>query len=150
MGLTMAVLAGANFINHATGWLEGGLVTGYEKTILDADLCGKIIDFCQGVDLSSEAQALEAIAEVGPGAHFLSSTHTLSNYENAFYQSSVADNNSFEQWSADGGLDAAQRANKIWKSYLQYYEEPKLDIAKLEALEEYVAKRKAEMPDRSY
>lgn len=150
MGLTMAVLAGANFINHATGWLEGGLVTGYEKTILDADLCGKIIDFCQGVDLSSEAQALEAIAEVGPGSHFLSSQHTMSNYENAFYISNVADNNSFEQWQSEGGLDAAQRANKIWKRYLDEYEQPDLDPAKLEALEEYVFKRKSSMPDMSY
>ena len=134
MGLTMAVLAGANFINHATGWLEGGLVTGYEKTIMDADLCGKIIDFCQGIDLSSEAQAMEAIAEVGPGAHFLSSRHTLANYEHAFYRSNVADNNSFEQWNAEGGQDAAQRANKIWKEYLHNYEQPTLDPAKLEAL----------------
>jgi trimethylamine--corrinoid protein Co-methyltransferase len=150
MGLIMAVLAGANFINHATGWLEGGLVTGYEKTIIDADLCGKLIDFCQGIDLSSEAQALDAIAEVGPGAHFLSSQHTLSNYENAFYMSDVADNNSYEQWSEDGGLDTAQRANTIWKAYLENYQEPKLDPARLEELEEYVVKRKAEMPDNNY
>ena len=150
MGLTMAVLAGANFINHATGWLEGGLVTGYEKTIMDADLCGKIIDFCQGIELSSEAQAMEAIAEVGPGAHFLSSKHTLSNYEDAFYQSSVADNNSFEQWSAEGAMDAAQRANLLWKDHLKNYREPTLDPAKREELEEYVFKRKSEMPDQNY
>lgn len=150
MGLVMAVLAGANFINHATGWLEGGLVTGYEKTIIDADLCGKIIDFCQGIDLSSEAQALEAIAEVGPGAHFLSSQHTLANYETAFYRSNVADNRSYEQWSETGGLDSAQRANKIWKEYLKNYEEPKIDEARLEALQEYVAKRKSSMPDMNY
>ena len=150
MGLIMAVLAGANFINHATGWLEGGLVTGYEKTILDADLCGKIIDFCEGIDLSLEAQALDAIFEVGPGSHFLSSRHTLSNFENAFYVSEVADNNSFEQWREAGSLDSAQRANQIWKEYLKNYEEPKLDEAKLEALEEYVAKRKKSMPDKNY
>ena len=149
-GLIMSVLAGANFINHATGWLEGGLVTGFEKTILDADLCGKLIDFCQGIDLSTESQAMEAIFEVGPGAHFLSSQHTLSNYENAFYQSNVADNNSFEQWQEGGSLDAASRANKIWKSYLHDYQQPELDPAKLEELEEYVAKRKAEMPDKNY
>ncbi len=150
MGLTMAVLAGANFINHSTGWLEGGLVTGFEKTILDADLCGKIIDFCQGIDLSTEAQALEAIAEVGPGAHFLSSQHTLSNFENAFYMSNVADSNSYEQWSSEGELDAAQRANKVWKNYLESYEEPVLDPGKLEALEEYVMTRKNSMPDMNY
>ncbi|MGB5705672.1 MAG: trimethylamine methyltransferase family protein [Arenicellales bacterium] len=149
-GLIMAVLAGANFINHATGWLEGGLVTGYEKTIIDADLCGKLIDFCEGIDLSENAQAMDAIFEVGPGAHFLSSQHTLSNYKHAFFRSQTADNNSFEQWSADGRLDAAQRANKLWKQCLKEYEEPALDPAKREALEDYVARRKASMPDQNY
>ncbi|NKB77952.1 MAG: trimethylamine methyltransferase [Gammaproteobacteria bacterium] len=149
-GLLMSVLAGANFINHATGWLEGGLVTGYEKTMLDADLCGKLIDFAQGIDLSTEAQAMEAIFEVGPGSHFLSNQHTLNHFETAFYRSNVADNNSYEQWFADGELDAAQRANKLWKMHLVDYEEPKLDAAKLEELEAYVAQRKASMPDMNY
>ena len=149
-GLTMAVLAGANFINHATGWLEGGLVTGYEKTVIDADLCAKLIDFCKGIDLSENAQAMEAIFETGPGAHFLSSQHTLGNYESAFFRSSLADNNTFEQWSLDGSKDSATRANTLWKHYLDSYEEPVLDAARLEALEDYVARRKASMPDRNY
>jgi trimethylamine--corrinoid protein Co-methyltransferase len=150
MSLVMAVLAGANFINHATGWLEGGLCTGFEKTILDADLCGKLIDFCQGVDLSDNAQAMEAIAEVGPGSHFLSSAHTLANYESAFYRSTTGDDNSFEQWRDEGSLDAARRANRTWKQLLADYEQPELDVAILEALQDYVARRKASMPDRSY
>ena len=150
MGLIMAVLAGANFINHATGWLEGGLCTGFEKTIIDADLCGKLIDFCKGIDLSDNAQAMEAIAEVGPGSHFLSSAHTLENYESAFYRSSTGDANSFEQWQGEGSLDAAQRANRIWKQLLADYQQPAIDAATLEALQDYVAQRKASMLDRSY
>ncbi len=150
LGLVMAVLAGANFINHATGWLEGGLCTGFEKTIIDADLCGKLIEFCRGIDLSDDAQALAAIAEVGPGSHFLASAHTLANFETAFYRSNVADANSFEQWSEEGGLDVARRANRIWKQMLADYAPPPLDPAIREALEDYVARRKASMPDRSY
>ncbi len=150
MTLIMAVLAGANFINHATGWLEGGLCTGYEKTIIDADLCGKLIEFCKGLDLSENAQAMDAIAEVGPGSHFLSSEHTLKNFESAYYRSSTADDNSFEQWQSEGRLQTAQRANKIWKQMLADYEQPPIDPATLEALQEYVEHRKAEMPDRSY
>ncbi|MFT5505831.1 MAG: trimethylamine--corrinoid protein Co-methyltransferase [Gammaproteobacteria bacterium] len=150
MSLIMAVLAGANFINHATGWLEGGLCTGFEKTILDADLCGKLIDFCQGIDLSENAQALDAIAEVGPGNHFLSSAHTLNNYQSAFYRSTTADANSFEQWQSEGSLSSTMRANKIWKDLLEQYEQPPIDPAKLEELQAYVAKRKQSMPDMSY
>ena len=150
MSLIMAVLAGANFINHATGWLEGGLCTGYEKTVIDADLCGKLIDFCRGLDLSDSAQAMDAIAEVGPGSHFLASAHTLANFETAFYRSTTADANSFEQWHSEGGLDIAGRAHRIWKRWLAEYEQPPLDPAIREALEDFVARRKASMPDRNY
>lgn len=149
-GLIMSMLAGANLINHATGWLEGGLVTGYEKTIIDADLCGKLASFFDGIDLSDNAQALDAIAAVGPGSHFLGSAHTQSNFLSAFYRSPIADNNSFEQWSAEGGLDAAQRANKQWKRLLNDYQDPDLDPAIDEALCEFIAKRKASMPDQDY
>ena len=150
MSLMMAILAGANFINHATGWLEGGLCTGFEKTIIDADLCGKLIDFCQGLDLSDNAQAMEAIAEVGPGNHFLSSAHTMQNFESAFYRSSTSDANSFEQWESEGSIPTAQRANKIWKQLLNDYQQPPIEAGKLEALKEYVARRHASMPDQSY
>ncbi len=84
-GLMMSLLAGANFINHAGGWLEGGLSSGYEKTILDADLCGKAIAFANGMDLSENAQAMDAIRQVGPGEHFLGSDHTQANFQTAFY-----------------------------------------------------------------
>jgi trimethylamine--corrinoid protein Co-methyltransferase len=149
-GLLMSFLAGASFINHATGWLEGGLVAGYEKTIIDSDLCGNVCALAQGIDLSGNAQALDAIREVGPGAHFLGSAHTLMNFETAAYRPAIADSNSYEQWLADGGLDSAQRANKMWKRLLREYEPPALDPAVDEALREYVAKRKASMPDINY
>lgn len=149
-GLMMSVLAGANFINHAGGWLEGGLVHGFEKAVMDADICGKIAAFAQGLDLSEKAQALDAIREVGPGSHFLNSTHTHATFETAFYHPQNADVNSYEQWQADGSKDAAQRANIRWKKLLGEYEQPPLDPAIDEALEAYVTKRKSEMPDQAY
>lgn len=148
--LLMALLAGAHFVNHAAGWLEGGLCTGFEKSVIDADLCGKLQVFAQGIDISENAQAIDAIFEVGPGEHFLSSAHTLMNFESAFYRSTTGDANSFEQWQAEGELDVAQRANKIWKKLLADYEMPPIDPGKREALEDYVARRKASMPDRNY
>ncbi|MEM7195242.1 MAG: trimethylamine methyltransferase family protein [Pseudomonadota bacterium] len=149
-GLMMSVLAGANFINHATGWLEGGLVTGFEKTVMDADLCGKLIDFCQGIDLSDKGQAIDAIYETGPGNHYLSSAHTVANFESAFFMPHLTDANSFEQWDAEGGKDTAMRANALWKQQLRSYKQPEIDADKLEALEAYVQQRKESMPDRHY
>jgi trimethylamine--corrinoid protein Co-methyltransferase len=141
------ILAGVNFVLHAAGWLEGGLAVGYEKFIMDADQCGMAAVFVRGIDLSENGQAVEAIVDNGPGQHFLGTAHTLANFETAFYRSEIADNNSFEQWLEDGGLDAAQRANAIWKRMLRDYEAPSLDEGIDEALGEFIAKRKASMPD---
>ena len=148
--LLTAMLAGANFVNHATGWLEGGLVTGYEKTVLDADLCGKVASLFEGIDLSENGQALDAIREVGPGAHFLGSAHTQANFLTAFFASTISDDSSFEQWSAEGGLDAARRANAEWKRLLDTWEDPGLDPAVDEALQAFIAKRKERMPDAEH
>ena len=146
----MALFAGANVINHATGWLEGGLCTGYEKTIIDADLCGKVQRFFEGIDLSENALALDAIQAVGPAAHFLGSDHTQANFASAFYRSTSSNSDSFEQWSAEGSLDSAQRANGEWKRLLDAYEQPPLDPAIDEALRDYITRRKAAEPDRDY
>src|SRR5207249_2634063 len=136
------ILAGVNFVLHAAGWLEGGLAIGYEKFILDADQCGMAAVFVKGVDMSDNGQALEAILQNAPGQHYLGSAHTLANFESAFYRSEIADNNSFEQWQEDGSLDAAQRANRIWKRMLTEYEAPPIDEGVDEALQEFIAKRK--------
>jgi trimethylamine--corrinoid protein Co-methyltransferase len=149
-GILMSMFAGANVINHATGWLEGGLVTGFEKTVIDADLCGKVASLFEGIDLSINAQAMEAIEAVGPGSHFLGSAHTQSNFLSAFYRSTSSDNNSFEQWNEDGRLDAAQRANRQWKQLLEGYQDPGLDPAIDEALLAFIAGRKASEPDQAY
>jgi trimethylamine--corrinoid protein Co-methyltransferase len=145
--LIPTVLAGVNFVLHAAGWLEGGLACGYEKFILDADQCGMMATFIRGVDMSENGQALDAIRQNGPGQHFLGTAHTLANFESAFYRSETADNNSFEQWQEGGSLDAAQRANGIWKRMLATYEEPPIDPAVDEALLEYIVRRKAASPD---
>jgi trimethylamine--corrinoid protein Co-methyltransferase len=145
--LIPTVLGGVNFVLHAAGWLEGGLAVGYEKFILDADQCGMMAVLVKGVDMSENGQALDAIRQNGPGQHFLGTAHTLANFETAFYRSETADNNSFEQWQEDGSLDAAQRANAIWKRMLAEYEAPPIDPAIDDALLEFIVRRKASMPD---
>ncbi len=148
--LQTAALAGINFMLHTAGWLEGGLAMGYEKFIMDCDQANMIQVLLQGVDLSDNGLALDAMREVGPGVHFLGSNHTQANFETAFYRSEIADNNSFEQWEQDGSMDAAQRANGIWKKMLNEYEAPALDAAKDEQLQEFVNRRKSEFEDRDY
>jgi len=90
------------------------------------------------------------LREVGPGSHFLGAAHTQANFETAFYRSTIADNNSFEQWEEEGSQDAAQRANKIWKKMLEEYVPPPLNPSVDEALLEFMKRRKAEFADRDY
>lgn len=145
-----AFLAGANFVLHAAGWLEGGLVMSYEKFVMDLDQCGLLHVVGAGLALDENGFALDAFREVGPGKHFLGSAHTLRNYETAFFDADLADNNSFEQWQEEGAHDICWRATRRWQSLLAGYEPPPLDAAIDEALREYIAKRKASMPDMLY
>ena len=140
-------LGGVNFVLHTAGWLEGGLAMGYEKFVMDMDQAGMMHTLLEGVDLSENGQALSAIREVGPGKHFLGCSHTLANFETAFYRSPLADNNSYEQWDAEGRKDMAARANARWKKMLEEYVAPPLDPAVDEALLDYMSRRKASFPD---
>jgi trimethylamine---corrinoid protein Co-methyltransferase len=142
--------AGTNFVLHAAGWMEGGLSASYEKFIMDFDQLGAMHVLAKGVDMSENGQAMEAFHQVEPGGHFLGCAHTQANFETAFYRSSVADNNSVEQWEADGRQDEATRANKIWKRMLADYEAPSIDPGVDEALRDYIERKKASMPDANY
>lgn len=145
--LLPTIMAGTNFVLHSAGWLEGGLAIGYEKFVMDCDQLGMMMTFAKGLDMSVNGQALSAMRENVPGQHFLGTEHTLANFETAFYRSDTADNNSYEQWLEDGGLDASQRANKLWKHRLATYEPPALDEAIDAELLEFIARRKAVLPD---
>ena len=145
-----AIMAGANFILHAAGWLEGGLVMSYEKFVMDLDQCGLFHVLARGLEISENGLAMDAFLEVGPGKHFLSSAHTLRNYETAFFDCELSDNNSFEQWSEDGAHDITWRANRKWKAMLSDYQPPPIDQARKEALQVFVASRKASMSDLPY
>ncbi len=148
--LHSAAMAGVNFMLHTAGWLEGGLAMGYEKFVMDADQASMLAVLMRGIDLSENGQALDALREVGPGNHFLGCSHTQANFESAFWRSSIADNNSYEQWESEGSLDAAQRANGQWKKMLNEYEAPPLDPATDEALLAYMRVRKDAFPDANY
>ena len=46
------VMTGANFIFQAAGWLEGGLTMGYEKFVVDADHCGTLQKYHDGLQIN--------------------------------------------------------------------------------------------------
>ena len=144
------VLGGANFVLHAAGWLEGGLATGYEKMVLDADRLGAYEVVLQGLATDDDAVGRDAYGDVEPGGHFLGSAHTLGHYTTAFYESALSDSNSVEQWEEQGAKDSQRRAYERWNKLLAEYVPPPLDPAKREALVDYVARRKSQLPEAWY
>jgi len=141
------MLAGINVVFQAAGWLEGGLTMGYEKFILDTDHLGMMHTIAKGIDMSENGLALSAYHEVPPGHHHLGTDHTMANYQTAFYDSTTANHESFEQWQEEGSLSAAQRANTIFKQMLNDYELPPLDAAIDAELNDYMRRRKSEFAD---
>jgi len=145
--LNAALLGGVNFMLHACGWLEGGLVSSYEKFVMDADQLGVLHKLAKGVAIDANAQAMGAIAEVGPGGHYLGCAHTQANFKDAFWRSDLLDYKPFETWEEEGARDTQALASARVARLLETYQQPALDPAVAAALEAYVTEKKASMPD---
>jgi trimethylamine--corrinoid protein Co-methyltransferase len=145
MVMLPTILARTNFVLHAAGWLENGLVAGYEKFVLDCELLGMFHTWAKGIDLSDDFLALDAIAEVPPGGHHLGTEHTMRHFRTAFYRAELFDYDSAERWEEKGSQDSYTRANKRVVELLAGYQPPALDPAVEDALKDYMARRKQEI-----
>ena len=149
MSLWPSVLAHANFIYHAAGWIESGLTASYEKFILDVEAVAMIESLLNGFAIDDDTLALPYIEQVGPGGHHFDTAHTLARYSTAFYNPLVSSRQAYEAWAESGGLDAAQRAHRKWKEVLANYERPPMDPGIRQALDDYVARRARELDGKS-
>jgi len=145
--LNAALLGGVNFMLHSCGWLEGGLVASFEKFVMDADHLGTLQKMGLGVSADENGQAMDAIREVGPSGHYLGCDHTQKNFKSAFWRSNLFDYKPFETWYEEGARDTYSLAAERVASQLANYQQPPLDPEILAALENYVADKKAAMPD---
>ena len=145
--LWVSVMSGINLLQHAAGWLEGGLSFSYEKLLMDCDQISGMHRLFRGLDMSENGQAMEVLLENPPGQHHLGTEHTQRNFKDAFWTSVLSDNNSFEQWSSEGSLDVTARANVLARRMLGEYEAPVLDGGVDESLRAFMDRRKSEMPD---
>lgn len=143
MSMLPTLQARTNFVLHAAGWLDNGLAAGYAKFVLDCEYLGMLHTWVKGIDLSDEAMAFDAIAEVPPGGHYLGTAHTMRHFRDAFYRAELFDYTSSEQWELNGSLDSYARATAKARQLLAGYEAPPIDPAIAAALDEYVAARKA-------
>jgi len=143
--LWASIMSHSHLINHAAGWLEGGLSASFEKVIIDAEMLRAWAAMLKPISFTDDDLAVEAILATPPGGHFFGSPHTMSRYENAFWRPLLADWSNFENWRDAGAKDATVRAAEVWARTLSSAESPPLDPAIDEALGAYVAARKDEI-----
>jgi trimethylamine---corrinoid protein Co-methyltransferase len=147
MTMLPTFLAGANFVMHAAGWLEGGLVSSYEKYIVDIEILRMLKHEFQPLEIDEDSLAYSAHEEVGSGGHFLGAAHTLEHFRTCFYRPLLSSTENFDRWTKNGGADAAERAGRIYQETLDNYEQPPIDDAVRDQLRDYVARRRIELGD---
>ena len=150
MSMMSAIQGGANYILHSAGFLDGLLSMSYEKFVMDTDMCGALHAYLNGIEVNEDTLGFEALAQFGPGEHLFSTDHTLRHYKTAYWDSALNDDQPWETWFEQGRVDYAQRANKRWKAALEAYEAPAMDAGTEAALLDFVARKKASMPDAWY
>jgi trimethylamine--corrinoid protein Co-methyltransferase len=122
-------------------------VSCYEKFIVDIELLRMLRHEFTPLEIDEASLAFDAHQEVGQGGHFLGAAHTLERFRECFYRPLLSSTENFERWTRKGGKDAAERAGEIWRRTLEEYEEPPLDEGVRAQLEEFVARRRAELGD---
>src|SRR3954465_2322357 len=147
MTLLPTFLAGTNYVMHSAGWLEGGLVSCYEKFIIDIELLRMLRHEFTPLEIDEESLAFGAHEEVGAGGHFLGAMHTLERFRECFYRPLLSSTENFDRWSRNGGRDATQRAGEIWGKTIEEDEQPPPDAGVDAELQEYVKRRRAELGD---
>ena len=147
MTLLPTFLAGTNWVMHSAGWLEGGLVAGFEKFIIDAQLLEMLQAEFTPLDIDEGSLAFDAHQEVGHGGHFLGAMHTMERFRTCFYRPWLSSSDNYERWMRGGSLDTAARASKVYSDRLESYEQPPLDEAIRAELEDYVNRRRTELGD---
>ncbi len=147
MTLLPTFLAGTNWVMHSAGWLEGGLVAGYEKFIVDTQLLEMLRTEFTPLEINADTLAFGAHEEVGHGGHFLGAMHTMERFRTCFYRPFLSSSDNYERWMRLGSNDTNARAAAIYRQKLEEYVPPALDDAVREELEEYVTRRRAELGD---
>ena len=131
MTLMPTFLAGTNFVMHAAGWLEGGLVAGFEKFIIDIQLVEMLQHEFTPLEIDEASLAFDAHVEVGHGGHFLGAAHTMDRFRTCFYRPFLSSSENYERWMRGGGLDTAARAAQIWRTKLEQYDVSRTESRRL-------------------
>jgi trimethylamine--corrinoid protein Co-methyltransferase len=147
MTMLPTFLAGANFVMHTAGWLEGGLVSSFEKYVIDVQILESLQAEFTPLEIDEDTLAFSAHQEVGHGGHFLGAAHTMERFRDCFYRPFLSSSDNYERWTRFGSKDTATRAGDIYRAKIEEYQMPDMDPALREEIEAFVSRRRAELGD---
>ena len=145
-----ALLGRVHFVLHAAGFLESGLSASFAKMVMDADQLSHLLGIVKGLQIDRDTLALDAIRDVGPSGHFFGHGHTIEHYGSAFYRPTTAETGTWDQWVEEGRRDVEARAAEVAASLIDSFEPPSLDRSVANGLDEFVARRRRELPDEAF
>jgi trimethylamine--corrinoid protein Co-methyltransferase len=146
MTLLPTFLAGTNFVMHAAGWLEGGLVSCYEKFIIDIELLRMLRVQFTPLEISEESLAFGARRGRARRSLPWRGAHDGA-VPGLFLPAAAVVHRELRALDAPRGKDTTERAGEIWRAKLEAYEPPPLDDAIRAKLDEYVSRRRRELGD---
>ena len=150
IAMLSALLGRVHFVLHAAGFLESGLSASFAKMVMDADQLSHLLGIVRGLRIDDDALALDAIRDVGPAGHFFGHGHTIEHYESAFYRPMTAETGTWDQWVEEGRRNVEARAAAVAASLIESFESPPLDEGVADGLDEFVARRRRELPDEAF
>ena len=145
-----ALLGRVHFVLHAAGFLESGLSASFAKMVMDADQLSHLLGIVDGLEVDDDTLALDAIRDVGPSGHFFGHDHTIEHYGSAFYRPMTAETGTWDQWVEEGRRDVEARAAEVAAFLIDSFEPPPLDRSVADGLDEFVARRRRELPDEAF
>ena len=116
MSLWGAVMGGANLVNHAAGWLEGGLTASFEKLIIDAEMLQMMAEYLEPIVVDDGALAARRDRRGRPRRPLLRLSRTRwSATRRRSTRRWSATGATSRRWYEDGAVDATERAHRIWR-----------------------------------
>lgn len=117
------------------GFLHGSRIWSYAEMMMDCEIFSIIHKMMQGIVVNEETLALETIAGVGPGGHFLAQKHTRKHMRDLFLPQFM-DRRPHSEWETkkDDARDwATARARKILAEHCPEPLDPKIsaEMAKI-------------------
>ena len=150
IAMLSALLGRVHFVLHAAGFLESGLSASFAKMVMDADQLSHLLGLVKGLEVDDDTLALDAIRDVGPSGHFFGHAHTIEHYDSAFYRPMTAETGTWDQWVDEGRKGVEARAAEVAASLIDSFEPPPLDRGIADELDEFVARRRRELPDEAF